>query len=126
MSDIVKRLRNPIRIKTDYGLELDRREAADRIEQLEALLAEAERKLQLIAAHTGHNKFLADRELLSDLLIRIQRICNDKPADSAPAFHDCGKPLKLGQYGECVWCGYMPDKNYPSDQPSSASGEGEK
>ncbi len=38
MSDIVKRLRNPIRIKTDYGLELDRREAADRIEQLEALL----------------------------------------------------------------------------------------
>lgn len=38
MTDIVKRLRNPIRIRTDYGLELDRREAADEIERLRRLL----------------------------------------------------------------------------------------
>lgn len=43
---------------------------------LAARLAEVERKLVLIAAHTGHNTFLADRELLSELLIKIQRICN--------------------------------------------------
>ena len=57
--------------------------ARERAERAEVRLAEAERKLQLIAAHTGHNKFVADRELLSDLLVRIQRICNDSPADSA-------------------------------------------
>ena len=50
---------------------------------LRSRLAEAERKLQLIAAHTGHNKFLADRELLSELLTRIQRICNEAQPDSA-------------------------------------------
>jgi hypothetical protein len=38
VTELVARLRNPIRIKTDYGLELDRREATDHIEQLEALL----------------------------------------------------------------------------------------
>lgn len=45
--------------------------------------AAADRR-NLLAAY-DNLKTNALRELLSDLLIRIQRICNDAPADSASA-----------------------------------------
>lgn len=89
-----------------YGLEeADEQGAADlgwvawvvpgEFARLRSRLAVVERKLMLIAAHTGHNKFVADRELLSDLLTRIQRICNDAPPDSAKAAADVFAAMNL-------------------------------
>lgn len=86
VSDIVKRLRNPIRIKTDYGLELDRREAADRIEQLEALLREATAELQWwIDNHMccyGHQGDLMTR--LRDADMQKSSVSDRETADEAP------------------------------------------
>lgn len=85
---------------------------------IEARLAEAERKLQLIAAHTGHNKFLADRELLSELLARIQRICNEAPTDSASVCWACNGRGIVRADGQAINC---PECNPATpDQPNAA------
>ena len=140
MSDIVKRLRSPIRIKTDYGLELDRREAADRIEQLEARLAEAERNEGTLLGMIRHqqdvlreclpylNESMAGRRpgrSADDIRAAVKALT----ADSANERRcECGERLS-GHEDEsstkCRWCvtGWKPSKD---DQADSATGEGEK